>query len=180
MNAVTERLQAWRAGDISARDALAPDVYVELKRIAGRLMRDQSAAHTLQPTALAHEAWLKLVGNEGDFHDRAHFYAVAARAMRQILVDHARGLARKKRAGGARVSLSLADGEQIAADERILLLDDALTALESIAPRPARSTELSYFGGMDYAEIGMVLGVSKATIERDLRFARAWLAEQLA
>lgn len=180
VNAVTERIRAWRAGDASAEASLAPEVYAELKRIAGRLMLDQLAAHTLQPTALAHEAWIKLAGSDGDVQDRAHFYALAARAMRQILIDHARGLARKKRDGGARISLTLADGAQLAADEQLLALDEGLTKLELAAPRAARATELHYFGGMSQDEIGSVLGTSRATVDRDLRFARAWLAEQLA
>lgn len=179
MNAITEQLQAWRAGDRAAFDALLPEVYAELRRIAGRLMQGQSPAHTLQPTALAHEAWFKLAGAQADFADRAHFLAVAARAMRQILVDHARGLAREKRAGGARVSLQLAEGEAMPADERLLLLEAELTVLEASARRSAEVTELHYFGGMSYEEIGTVLGISKATVDRELRFARAWLAARL-
>jgi RNA polymerase sigma factor (TIGR02999 family) len=180
VNVITEQLRAWRAGDGAAYGALVPEVYAELRRIAGRLMREQNAAHTLQPTALANEAWLKLAGNHGDWNDRVHFYAVAARAMRQILVDHARGLARDKRAGGARISLSLADGELLAADERLLLLEAELGVLESSAPRAAQVTELHYFGGMNYEEIGAAVGISKATVDRELRFARAWLSERMA
>lgn len=179
VNAITERLQAWRAGNASAEAALAPEVYAEMRRIAGRLMREQAPAHILQPTALANEAWIKLAGSDGDIQDRAHFYAVAAKAMRQILIDHARGLARKKRSGGQRVSLTLANGEQLPADEQLLQLDDELVKLETTAPRAARATELHYFGGMSQAEIGSVLGVSLATVERDIRFARAWLGEQM-
>jgi RNA polymerase sigma factor (TIGR02999 family) len=178
VNRITEQLRAWRAGDAGARAALEPAVYDELRRIAARLMREQSPAHTLQPTALANEAWLKLAA-VGDWNDRVHFYAVAARAMRQILVDHARGRARDKRAGGARISLSLADGELLAADERLLLLENELRVLESSAPRAAEITELHYFGGMNYEEIGVAVGISKATVDRELRFARAWLSERL-
>ena len=179
MNAVTEQIRAWRGGSSAALDALIPEVYGELRRIASNLMRDQSAAHTLQPTALAHEAWLKLAGAEADFADRAHFFAVAARAMRQILVDHARAHARNKRDGGVRLSLQLADGELLPADERLLLLEAELHTLEASAHRAAMATELHYFGGMCYEEIGTVLGISKATVDRELRFARAWLAERL-
>lgn len=179
MNVVTERLQAWRAGDASAEAALMPEVYAEMRRIASRLMRGQHPAHTLQPTALANEAWIKLAGNDGDFQDRAHFFAIAARAMRQILIDHARALARAKRAGGKRVSLTLANGEQVPADRRLLHLDAELTQLAVTAPRAVRATELHYFGGMTQPDIARVLQVSVATVERDLRFARAWLAEQL-
>lgn len=180
MNRITEQIRAWRTGDTGGFDVLLPEVYAELRRIAARLMREQAASHTLQPTALANEAWLKLAGNHGDWSDRAHFLAVAARAMRQILVDHARGLARDKRAGGARISLSLADGEIVPADERLLLLEAELSVLENSAPRAARVTELHYFGGMNYDEIGDVIGISKATVDRELRFARAWLAERMA
>ncbi|HET6546612.1 MAG TPA: ECF-type sigma factor [Rhodanobacteraceae bacterium] len=180
MNAITERLRAWRAGDAAALDVLLPEVYAELRRIAGRLMRAQASVHTLQPTALANEAWLKLAGSDADWSDHAHFLAVAARAMRQILVDHARGLARDKRAGGARISLSLADGEQLPADERLLLLESELSVLETSAPRAAQVTELHYFGGMNYEEIGAAVGISRATVDRELRFARAWLAERMA
>lgn len=179
MNAISEQIRAWQAGDPAALDALMPQIYGELRRIAGSLMRDQSAAHTLQPTALANEAWLKLSAGDADPSDHTQFMALAARAMRQILVDHARALGRQKRAGGARVSLRLADGEQLPADERLLQLEAGLTALEASAPRAARITELHYFGGMNYAEIGAALELSKATVDRDLRFARAWLAEQM-
>lgn len=179
MNDITEQLHAWSAGDHAALEKLVPPVYAELRRIAGRLMVDQPAAHTLQPTALANEAWLRLVGSDGHWNDRSHFFAVAARAMRHILVDHARGLARDKRAGGIRVTLSLADGELLPADERVLLLEAELTSLESSAPRAARVTELHYFGGMTYDEIAMAVGISKATVDRELRFAKAWLADRL-
>ena len=180
VNPITERLRAWRDGDRTAYDDLLPEVYAELRRIAARLMRDQNAAHTLQPTALANEAWLKLAGSGGDWNDRVHFLAVAARAMRQILVDHARGLSRDKRDGGARISLSLADGELLTADEHLLLLEAELGALEDSAPRAAQVTELHYFGGMNYEEIGAAVGISRATVDRELRFARAWLAERVA
>ncbi len=180
MDVITQQLRAWRAGDNTAFEALLPDVYAQLRRIAGGLMRDQGAAHTLQPTALANEAWLKLAGSNTDWNDRAHFLAVAARAMRQILVDHARGVGRDKRNGGARISLSLVDGELLPADERLLLLEAELGVLETSAPRAAQVTELHYFGGMNYDEIGAVVGISKATVDRELRFARAWLAERMA
>lgn len=180
MAAVAEQLTAWRSGDRTAFDALVPQVYGELRRIAGALMRDQSAAHTLQPTALANEAWLKLAGSEVVCHDHAHFLAVAARAMRQILVDHARAHGRQKRDGGAKVSLTLASGEQMPADDKVLLLEAELGVLEREEPRAAWVTELHYFGGMTYGEIGTVAGVSEATVDRDLRFAKAWLAERIA
>jgi len=179
VNLITEQLRAWRGGDGAALEALEPVVYAELRQIAGRLMRGHSSAHTLQPTALANEAWLKLAGADADWNDHHHFLAVAARAMRQILIDHARGLGRDKRAGGARVSLNLADGGVLPADERLLLLEHELRALEGELPRAARITELHYFGGMNHVEIGNVLKLSRATVDRDLRFARAWLAERL-
>ncbi len=180
MVAISEQLQAWRGGDAEAFRTLLPQVYAELRRIAGRLMHEQSPAHTLQPTALANEAWLKLAGSGVICRDHAHFMAVAARAMRQILVDHARALSRKKRDGGVRVSLTLASGELLAADENLLALEDGLVALETEEPRAAQVTELHYYGGMTYAEMAEVVGVSPATIDRDLRFARAWLADRMA
>ncbi|HET8899676.1 MAG TPA: ECF-type sigma factor [Rhodanobacteraceae bacterium] len=176
---MTEKLRAWRSGDLSAHDALLPEVYAELRRIAGGLMREQRAALTLQPTALAHEAWLKLAGSEADWNDRSHFLAIAARAMRQILIDHARGQGRLKRDGGARISLTLADGEQLPADERLILIDAELSRLQAESPRSAKVTELHYFGGLNYDEIASVAGISRATVERDLRFARAWIASRL-
>lgn len=176
---ISQRLHAWRGGDTTAYDALVPTVYAELRLIAGHLMRMQSTAHTLQPTDLANEAWLKLAGNGVPCNDRAHFMAVAARAMRQILVDHARGLKRHKRDGGVRVSLTLANGAQLPADENLLLLEEQLGALETAEPRVAQVTELHYFGGMTYTEIGEVVGISEATVDRDLRFARAWLADRM-
>ncbi len=179
MTHVAEQLAAWHTGDRTAFDALVPQVYGELRRIAGALMRQQSPAHTLQPTALANEAWLKLAGSGVVCKDRAHFLAVAARAMRQILVDHARGLARHKRDGGIQVSLTLANGEQLPADETMLGLEEALVALEHEEPRAAWVTELHYFGGMTYCEISTVVQVSEATVDRDLRFAKAWLAERI-
>jgi RNA polymerase sigma factor (TIGR02999 family) len=179
VNPMTEQLRAWRTGDPTALEALEPIVYAELRQIANRLMRSQSPAHTLQPTALANEAWLKLAGGDSDWNDHTHFLAVAARAMRQILIDHARGLGRDKRNGGARVSLALADGGDLPADERLLLLEQELRVLEGELPRTARITELHYFGGMNHAEIGAVLDLSRATIDRELRFARVWLAERL-
>lgn len=179
MNDLTEQLRAWSDGNESAYATLLPPVYAELRRIAGHLMRDQGADHTLQPTALANEAWLKLGDSNANWTDRTHFYAVAARAMRQILVDHARGLARDKRSGGMRVTLRVADAELLAADETLLALEAELTTLETSAPRAARVTELHYFGGMTYHEIADVLGISPATVDRELRFARAWLAERL-
>ncbi len=176
----TQLLQAWRGGDTAARDRLVSLLYAELHSVADRQFNQERRDHTLQPTALAHEAWLKLAGSDGDWNDHAHFLAVAARAMRQILVDHARGLARNKRAGGARVSLTLADGEQLPADERLLHVDAELRALEDESPRAARVTELHYFGGMNYEEIAAATGVSRATVERELRFARAWIAARMA
>ncbi len=176
---VTERLQAWRAGDQTAFDAMVPEVYAAMRRIAGDLMRRQSPAHTLQPTALANEAWVKLAGSNVECENQAHFMAVAARAMRQILVDHARARASDKRHGGKRVSMTLADGNQFPVDDNILGLEDGICALEATQPRVARVTELHYFGGMTYDEIGTVVGISKATVDRDLRFARVWLADHV-
>ena len=176
---VTALLRRWRAGDRAALDALVPLVYAELKRVAeGYLRRERGA--TLQPTALVHEAYLKLVGGaDVDWQDRRHFFAAAARLMRQILVDHARHRDAAKRQGGERVTLSSLDPPDPRNAIDLLALDQALSALEGLDERKARVVELRVFAGLEFAEIGELLDLSRATLDREWRAARAWLYHTL-
>lgn len=176
-NVVTGLLHRWRSGEQEALDALIPLVYAELRRVAdAQLRREHETPLSLQATALVHEAYLKLAaGAQVNWRDRGHFLAVAARLMRQILVDHARRKRADKRDGGERVTLSSLD----AADSRrivdLLALDQALQELDTLDPRKARVVELRVFGGMEFAEIGEVMGLSRATLDREFRTARIWL-----
>ena len=185
MNAVprtetTQLLTAWRAGDDAAGERLMPLVYAELHAIAARCMRDERTAATLQPTALVHEAYLRLVGSDVEWEGRRHFLAVAARTMRRVLVDHARARLRDKRGGGA-VSVTLDDTPAAEAGDPIdvIAMDDALERLAALDERKARAIELHYFAGLDYDEVAAALDVSPATVHRDLRFARSWMYDQL-
>jgi RNA polymerase sigma factor (TIGR02999 family) len=176
---VTRLLQAWAAGDPGALDRLLPVVYEELRGLARARLRREREDHTLGTTGLVHEAYLRLVEvDRVRWNDRAHFLAMASRTMRRVLVDYARARGAAKRGGGgARVALdeALLSDEQT---ETVLDLDDALTRLEALAPRPARAVECRYFGGLSNDEAAAALDVSVATVERDLRFARAWLARE--
>lgn len=177
-----ETLRLVRAGDPDATERLLGDVYEHLRAVAGRIFRGQSASHTLQPTAVVHEAFLKLVGSEsgGDWKDRAHFIAVAARAMRQILVDHARAASALKRGGdGKRITLIDVAGPDGPSAVDVLALEDALEKLATLDPRPARVAELRFLGGLNVEETALVLGVSTRTVELDWRMARGWLATAL-
>lgn len=177
---VTLLLRRWRGGDALAAERLAPLVYDELRRIARGLMGGEREGHTLQPTALVHEAFLRLVDADVEWQDRAHFLAVGARVMRRLLVDHAKGRNRAKRGGGAvRVTLSPGLAASAAPDADMLDLDRALDALGSRDSRQAQIVELHFFGGLTYDETGAVLGVSPATVKRDLRMAKAWLYREL-
>lgn len=177
---VTGLIHDWRSGDTGALDRLIPLVYEELRALADRRLRGERAGHTLQPTALVHEAYARLVAAEIDFTDRAHFFAMIATTMRRVLVDHARARGRAKRGGGV-VALTL--DEQIALvddrPEELLALDEALERLGTVDSRKAKVIELHYFGGLTYAEIGAALDVSDVTVFRDLRLAKAWLAQEL-
>lgn len=178
---VTRLLEAWRdSGDESALDRLVPLVYDELRALATRRLRNERDGHTLQPTALVHEAYARLVDSQAEFTDRAHFFALAARTMRRVLVDYARGRNADKRGGGrtdVTLTGSLAAVEPTTLD--LLALDQALDRLGELDERKARVVELRFFGGLTYAEVSVALGVSEATVDRDLRLAKAWLAEQL-
>jgi RNA polymerase sigma-70 factor, ECF subfamily len=177
---VTEILSSWREGDAAAQHRLMPVVYEELHRLAERNLRRERSDHTLQPTALVNEAYLRLVQADVEWDDRAHFYAVAARTMRRILVDYARARGRIKRGSGMdQVTLEEAIA---AAPERgpdLVALDAALDRLAEQDERKARVVELHYFAGLRYDEVARVLGVSTATVDRDLRMAKAWLYSQM-
>jgi RNA polymerase sigma factor (TIGR02999 family) len=167
-------------GNEQARQALAPIVYEEMRRLARLQLRNSPRDQTLRTTALIHEAYIKLLGAEVDWKDRVHFYAVAARAMRMILVDAIRAAGRQKRgAGGPQVTLD--EGMALSAPESELLeLDDALRRLEEQDPRKALLIELHYFGGLSYEEIAQEAGISEATVHRELRLAKAWLRQALS
>ena len=179
---ITQLLIEWRDGDEKALDKLMPLVYQELKRLAHRYMRRERPGHSFQTTDLVNEAYLRLVDHKGmRWQNRAHFYAVAAQAMRRILIDRARSRASTKRGGG----LHLVDLEQAnltpekqAAD--LVALDDALTDLAAIDPRKASVVEMRYFGGMSVEETAEALGVSPVTVMRDWSTAKAWLLRALS
>jgi RNA polymerase sigma factor (TIGR02999 family) len=174
---VTQLLEQWAGGNSDALDALMPVVYAELRKIAGGYLRRERAGHTLQPTALVHEAWLRLVKTDDpSFAHRREFFALAAQMMRRILVDHARALSADKRGGGAiKTSLDAVPG---VCDQTVELiaLDESLEQLAAVSPRQARVIELRYFGGLGVEEMAAVLGVSAATVSRDQKTAEAWLA----
>ena len=178
---VTRLLLAWSAGDQDALRCLTPLVYQELHRLAALYMSRERGEHTLQPTALVNEAYLRLVDLQGTgWRDRAHFIAVAARTMRHILVDFARARGYQKRSGGERVAWneSLIVTGQPGAD--LVALDDALTRLAEIDPRKSQIVELRYFGGLLVEETAEALQISPETVARDWRAAKAWLLLQLS
>jgi RNA polymerase sigma factor (TIGR02999 family) len=179
---VSHLLQRWGAGDRAALEELMPLVYDELRRMAQRYMGQQPSGHTLQTTALIHEAYLRLLGQEEKhFENRAHFFGVAAQAMRHILVDYARARQAAKRGGEAR-AVSLEEAA-VVSDERLAeftALDDALAELAQLAPRQSRVVELRYFGGLSVAETAEVLQVSTDTVTRDWNQAKAWLYRALS
>ena len=178
---VTDLLARWRSGNREALDALMPLVYGELRRLARHYLRRERSDHTLQCTALVHEAYVRLAGgNPPDWKDRAHFFGVAARLMRQILVDHARAHRAAKRGGDApRLPL---DEEMIgagSADLDVLALDDALNDLAAISPQQSQIVELRFFSGLTIEETSEVMGVSPATVKRSWTTARAWLFREM-
>ena len=179
---VTSLLSRIAGGDDDAVEALLPIVYEQLRRMASGAMHAQSPAHTLQPTALVHEAYLKLIGPDRAYADAAHFMAVASLAMRQILTDHARR-ARAARRGGDRRRIDVDTSGLAGSGEGMIdavALDDALTRLADLDPRRHRVVELRFFGGLTVDEVADVLHVSKSTVEADWRAARAWLTADLA
>jgi RNA polymerase sigma factor (TIGR02999 family) len=179
---VTGLLLAWSNGDEHALERLSPYVYRELRRLARRYMAAEGPRHTLQATALVNEAFVRLIDGDIDFESRKHFYVIAARMMRRVLVDHARSKNREKRGAGAIAVTFVDEGRAAADDERdlpILVLDEALSALADSDPRMAQAIELIYFGGLSIDEAGKVLGVSRTTVYEDVRFAKAWLKNQM-
>lgn len=178
---VTELLARWSRGDRAALDLVMPLVYDELHRIARAYARRHSPDRTLQPTALVHEAWMRLAGREdGSFAHRTQFYALAAKIMRGILVDHARAARAEKRGGDAiRMPLDDAMGAAWRDPVDMIALDDALNALERLDGRQARAVELKYFGGLTIDELAGALDISAATVSRDLKAAEAWLGHTL-
>lgn len=177
---ITQLLVRWRSGEPGAFEQLVHQVYGELHRISQRYMSRESGAHTLQATALVHEAYARIVGADVEFRDRAHFLAVMANVMRRILVDHAKAKHRAKR-GGRDTPISLEDVATFGAepDPAMLDLDEAIQALGRHDPRKEKVVELHYFGGLTQPEIAEALGISPATVDRDLRMARAWLRKEL-
>jgi len=179
---VTDLLQAWSEGDLDAGDRLIPLVYQELRRRAAAHLRRERRDHTLQPTALVHEAYLRLVDQRrAAWQNRAQFFAVASQMMRRILVDRARGRGAAKRSGRwARVTLDEVARVTQPAGVDVLDLDDALTGLQAFDARKSQVAELRFFGGLSLEETGEVLGVSLATVEREWQVARAWLFKTLS
>jgi RNA polymerase sigma factor (TIGR02999 family) len=191
-HAVTELLRAWSAGDAQACEALVPLVYAELRRQARRALRREGEGHTLQPTALVHEAWLRLAGqHDGRWESRTQFFAIAAQMMRRVLVDHARKYRAHKRGGGA-VQVSLGDADRAVAAPGagpaagtpldavdVLALNDALARLAVLDPQKARLVDLRYFAGLSIPEAAAALGVSPATVGREWAVARMWLRREL-
>ena len=178
---VSGLLQAWGSGDLGARDELLPLVYRELRRRAAGYLRQERPGHTLSPTALVHEAYLRLVGQQRvAWQNRAHFYGVASQMMRRILVDHARAHQAAKRPGaGLRVVLDDRIGVAQPPDCELLLLDRALNELTAIDPQQGQIVELRYFGGLSESEVADVLGTSRSTVTREWKTARAWLFRRL-
>jgi RNA polymerase sigma-70 factor, ECF subfamily len=176
---VTLLLAEWAKGDQKALDELTPLVYNELRQLAAAYLRRERLGHTLQPTALVHEAYLRLVDqSRPNWENRSHFYGVAARLMRQILVDHARRKQAGKR-GGLKVPLEQAVSFREDRVEDLVALDAGLTALEKIDPRKCKAVELRYFGGLSMEELAKTLDVSAETVRRDLRMAEAWLNSRM-
>lgn len=176
-------LAQWGHGDRAALDSLTSVVYAELRKIANGYLRGEREGHTLQPTALVHEAWMRLVKtDQATFDNRRHFFALAAQIMRQILVDHARSAQTAKRGGGAStVSIDdvvMPDGD--AGVEEFLVLDEALRTLAEHSPRKAQIIEMRYFGGLQGKEIAELLAISEATVSREQKMAEAWLGQAMS
>jgi RNA polymerase sigma factor (TIGR02999 family) len=177
---VSRLLDDARHGDAAALDRLLPLVYAELREIAGAHMRRERPDHTLQPTALVHEAFLRMAGSAAlSAQDRTHFLRTASQAMRRVLVDHARARNAQKRGGALHVTLDEAIAGQREPAVDMLALDDALTRLGAAEPRWAQVVELRYFAGLEIPEVAAALGISPATVKRDWQFARAWLSKEL-
>jgi RNA polymerase sigma factor (TIGR02999 family) len=179
---VTQLLVEWGKGDQAALDKLMPLVYKELRRLANNYLRRERANHTLQPTALVNEAYLRLIDQKNAYQNRAQFFGVAAQLMRRILVDHARLHQAEKRGGSAQQRLSLTDVDRGAGkpDIDLLALHEALNELAEVDPQQSKIVELKFFGGLSIEETAEVLGIGHATVERDWKMARAWLRSKLS
>lgn len=180
---ITRLLQEWRDGSAQALDQLIPLVYNELHTLAARYMSRERSDHTLQPTALVNEAYLKLAGQRADWQNRSHFFGIAAQLMRRIIVDHARHDGRFKRGGGV-ANLSIDDADPAAPAAAVdpadaFALDQALTRLEALDPQQGRIVELRYFGGLTIQETAEVMQLSSGTVKRDWAVARAWLYREM-
>jgi RNA polymerase sigma factor (TIGR02999 family) len=179
---ITEMLRQWSGGKTEVMDDLLPLIYEELRRRAAAYLRRERPNHTLQPTALVHEAYLRLIDQRQDnWASRDHFFAIAAQAMRRILVDHARGRHRQKR-GGSNEDLPLEDALLAAADESnvdLIALDEAMKRLAKLDPQQERIVELRYFGGLSLDEAANALSISRATAARDWQVAKAWLHREM-
>jgi RNA polymerase sigma factor (TIGR02999 family) len=176
----TQLLTEWRSGHPQALERLTPLVYDELRRLARNYMRSERGSHTLQATAVVHEAFLRLIQANVALQDRGHFFALASRLMRRVLVDHAKSRSRIKRNSGARDLIAEDTGEVVPPmDFDVVALDDALEGLQQMEPRLAQVIELYYFGGLTYDQIAAAVGNSAATVHRDIRLARAWLLNEI-
>ena len=178
---ITELLQAVRKGDSAAASRLVPLVYAQLRRLAASYLRRERPDHTLQPTALVHDALLRLLGTqEIDWQDRAHFFAITANSMRRILIDHARAHRAQRRSGvWKKLSLECAGVIQEGQSPQLILLDGALSRLQEWDPRQGKIVELRFFGGLTEEEVSEVLGISVRTVKRDWKMARAWLHREM-
>jgi RNA polymerase sigma factor (TIGR02999 family) len=177
---ITRMLRAWSGGDRTALNDLMPIVYDQLCSIAAKYFRSERSS-ILQTAAVVHEAFLRLAGSEVEWNDRVHFFAVAARTMRRILVDHARARQRVRR-GGGEVAFSLDEALTVSKepDKHVVELDTALVSLAEFDPRKSEILEMFYFGGMTYEEIAGATGISEATVHRELKLAKAWLRQELS
>jgi len=182
MTDITLILEDISRGEPQASDKLLPLVYNELRNLASARMLRESSGHTLQPTALVHEAWLRMVGDGSQsWKNRAYFFAAAAEAMRRILVEHARRKSRFKHGGGLqRMNIDELELAQVAPDEKILLVDDALDQLERIHPERARIVTLKYFGGMTNKQVADALGIGERSVDRHWVCAKTWLYQKLS
>ncbi len=177
---VSQLLHHWAAGDEQALGKLLPLVYNELRRVARSQLQRERPDHTLQSTALVHEAYLRLLGNQPpELRNRPHFIAIAARLIRQILVDYARERRASKRDGGVRVAVEYLDALPVSGDPELLALDEALNDLYRTDERQAKIVDMKFFGGLSSPEVSEVLGLSRATVDRDWATARAWLHRQM-
>lgn len=179
---ITQLLIDWGKGDQAALEKLMPLVYSELRRLASNYLRRERAEHTLQPTALVNEAYLKLVHQKNaKWQNRAHFFGISAQLMRRILVDHARQHQAVKRGGSAQKRISITSVEKFAKQPEVdlLALNEALDELANMDPQQSRIVEMKFFGGLSIEEIAEVLSIGHATVERDWKMARAWLRRQL-